>query len=62
MQYPMLMWPSYDINAGKLDKLQEDRRREVWERIQGFYYTFKSSRKGRNEVGEFKSLTMKCNA
>ena len=62
MQPPMLLWPLYDIDANKLDKLQEDHRREVWERTRGFYYTFKSSRKGKTEVGELRSLTKKCNA
>ena len=62
MQTPMLLWPLYDIDAAKLDKLQEDHRREVWKRTRGFYYTFKSSRKGKTEVGELRSLTKKCNA
>ena len=62
MQPPMLMWPLYDINTDRLDKLQEDHRREVWERMGGFYYTFKSSRKGRIEIGDFRSLTRNCNA
>ena len=62
MQPPMFLWPLYDIDVDKFDKLQEDHRREVWERTKGFYYTFKSSRKGRTEVGEFISLTKKCNA
>ena len=56
------MWPLYDNNADRLDKLQEDNRREVWERTRGFYYTLKSKKKGRTEVGEFKSFTRKCNA
>ena len=37
MQPPMLMWPLYDINVDRLNKLQEENRREVWERTQGFY-------------------------
>ena len=56
------MWPLHDFNVEKLDKLQEDNKREVWERTQGFYYTFKSNRKGRTKVGEFRSLTKKYNA
>ena len=62
MQPPMFLWTLCDIDVGRLDKLQEDHRREVWERTRGFYYTFKSNRKGRTEVGEFRSLTKKCNA
>ena len=62
MQPPMFLWPLYDINVDRLNRLQEDHRREVWERTKGFYYTFKSNRKGRTEVGELRSLTRKCNA
>ena len=62
MQPPMFLWPLYAIDVDKLDKLQKDHQREVWERTRGFYFTFKSSRKGRTEVGEFRSLTKKCNA
>jgi len=62
MQPPMLLWPLYDINVDRLEKLHKDHKREVWERTRGFYYTFKSNKKGRTKIGEFGSLTRKCNA
>ena len=62
MQPSMLMWPLYDVNANRLDKLQQDNKREVWERTRGFYYTFRSSKSGRAEVREFRSLKMRYNA
>ena len=62
MQPPMFLWPLYDINVDRLNKLHKDHRKEVWERTKGFYYTFKSNRKGRIEIGEIRSLTRKCDA
>jgi hypothetical protein len=42
-----------NINFERFDRFQKDHKKEVWERTGGFYYTFKSSRRGRIEVGDF---------
>ena len=57
-QPPTLLWPLYENNATKLDPLIEGHLGEHWRQTRGFYYTFKSGKKRKTIVGDFRA-TMK---
>lgn len=61
-QPPTILWPLYDINTTILVHLQEEHRGDYVERTRGFYYTFKSGKKGKTIVSDFRSIAKKCNA
>jgi hypothetical protein len=61
-QPPTLYWPIYANNAAKLDTVVEAHLGEHWKCSRGFYYNFKTGKKGKTTVGDFRALAKKYNA
>lgn len=61
-QPPTLLWPIYVNNAAKLDSLVEGHLGEHWRCTGGFYYNFRSGKKGKTIVGDFRTTAKKYNA
>ena len=60
-QLPTLLWPLYDNYATRLDPLVEEHLGEHWKCTRGLFYTFKSGKKGKTKMGNFKAMARKYN-
>ena len=58
---PTLLWPLYGNDATRPDPLVEERMGEHWKHTRGFFYTFRSGKKGKTIVEYFKAMARKYN-